>query len=146
MMIDLFSALFGGVLVGGGMYVGAQIANVLAPRTPREPRAQRLAKIAAVQREPRSTIAHSSASRERRQAIPIIPGMPSDAAHVRTGNADTDATKALGNDVVKALTTSGYAKAEAAMAVAACSGSERSTIEAWLRAALKKLNMRGAIA
>jgi hypothetical protein len=140
MMIDLFSALFGGVLVGGGMYVGAQIANVLAPRTPREPRAPR------IQREPRSTIAHSSASRERRQAIPIIPGMPSDAAHVRTGNADTDATKALGNDVVKALTTSGYAKAEAAMAVAACSGSERSTIEAWLRAALKKLNMRGAIA
>ena len=141
-MIDIFSALFGGVLVGGGMYVGAQIVNVVSPRAPRELRAPRIA------REPRErkSIAHSPESSEqrKRQSIPVIhaiPGMPADSKHV-----DTDATKALGNDVVKALTTAGYTKPEASMAVAACSGAERSTIDAWLRAALKKLNMRGAVA
>lgn len=49
------------------------------------------------------------------------------------------ATDRMRSDVVLTLTCSGYTKAEAGQAADACHGSERSTIEAWTRAALRRL-------
>jgi hypothetical protein len=48
------------------------------------------------------------------------------------------AESGLASDVTEALVTAGYPKAAAAAAVAACAGSERSTLEAWTRAALRR--------
>jgi hypothetical protein len=53
--------------------------------------------------------------------------------------ARTDADLALDRDAIAMLAQSGYAKKEAAKAVAACSGSERATLESLVRASLKRL-------
>ncbi len=51
----------------------------------------------------------------------------------------TIADERLRADVSKALTTAGYPRPDALAAVDACAGSERSSLEAWTRAALRKL-------
>lgn len=51
----------------------------------------------------------------------------------------TDAHVRLGNDVKTALVQMGYSKHEASAAIAECKGSEQASLEAWTRAALKKL-------
>ncbi len=50
----------------------------------------------------------------------------------------TSAGDRLRNDVALALTTAGYAKADALDAVDACAGSERATLESWTRAAFRR--------
>jgi hypothetical protein len=55
----------------------------------------------------------------------------------------TDAHKRLRADVIRALTQSGYSHAVAVEAVDDCKGSEQSSLESWIRAALKRA-MAGA--
>lgn len=56
----------------------------------------------------------------------------------------TDASNAMAKDVIAALAQAGYTKAVAAEAVWSCSGSERSTLESWTRAALRRCARNGA--
>lgn len=56
----------------------------------------------------------------------------------------TDASSRMAADVQRALVTAGYDKATAQIAVAACAGSERATLEAWTRAALRQAMKQGA--
>ena len=51
----------------------------------------------------------------------------------------THAHERMAADVVAALVQSGYRKAEAVTATRECKGSEQSSLEAWMRAALKRL-------
>ena len=73
------------------------------------------------------------------------------AEHRRALRADRVAPEATGpervrvsmaKEVTTALTQMGYAKEEATAAVNACTSSESSTLEAWIRAALKQTMKR----
>lgn len=52
----------------------------------------------------------------------------------------TEAHERMRKDVIAALVKSGYPRSQSMDATNACQGAEQSTLDAWLRAALKKLH------
>ena len=144
MNIDLFSALFGGVLTGIGVYIGALVAARLRPPTypgyelTGDGTAASPLAVTPV-RKPTKREPRKQAEHRQRQAIPVI----APEAPPKSDYFNSPATRALAIDVNRTLVASGFGKAEAAAAVADCAGSERSTLDSWLRAALKRLNRAG---
>jgi hypothetical protein len=78
------------------------------------------------------------ALRERAPRTPRIDrGVRAEHGNRRAIQVVTDATSALERDVIAALTQLGFARDESTECAQACAGSERSTLDSWVRAALK---------
>lgn len=75
--------------------------------------------------------------------VPAREPMPAPAREPKRAAAAEDLAPGSG-DVVAVLVATGYRKAVAAKAVAACTPSEQSTPESWTRAALRRCAMGGA--
>lgn len=83
------------------------------------------------------------APRARSAVIPMITAVEQGHAKVATARAGRAESKIQPHandpeDVITVLVTAGYTKQIAAEATRACSGVERSTIEGWTRAALRR--------
>jgi len=80
--------------------------------------------------------------RERAERAPRSPkidrGLRVEHSNRRAIPVITDATHALERDVIAALTQMGFGRDESAACARDCAGSERSTLETWTRAALKR--------
>lgn len=112
------------MLLGAGLAVIGMLATALCDRI-------RGTKYTAARREPRE-------SRPRENVVAL-------ATAVRAAEGPvTDAHKTLRRDVIAALVQSGFARVEATEAVDGCAGSAQSTIDSWLRAALKRANTKEA--
>lgn len=106
---NLTCVALGAVILAIGQWQGARRAHrELRERAPRTPRALKLDR-------------GMRAEHSNRRAIPVV----------------TDATSALERDVIAALTQMGFARDESTECAQACAGSERSTLDSWVRAALK---------
>ncbi len=86
-------------------------------------------------RERTSTPAAPREVREVREPRPARAKTASDGATMAT----TDAHQAMARDVVSTMVNAGYGRPEAIAAAQACRGSECSTIESWVRAALRRV-------
>lgn len=113
-MNDLAHMMFGAILVWFGVVSGALADRIRGARALGK-RRENEASHATV------ALAKARAVRTSRDA-PIV----------------TSAQSAMAADVTLALVTMGYPKATAAEAVAACPSAETSTLESWIRAALKR--------
>ena len=105
--MSYLSALFGALLTCVGAVVGAYVTRMCVTM-----------KINAQQR---SVTAPAQAARAKKAVQPYMTG----------------ATGKLRADVIAALVTAGYSKAESIEAVDACEATQRATIENWMRCALK---------
>ena len=80
--------------------------------------------------------------RERAQRAPRLVGDGTATNPLRVES--TSAHDAMAKDVIATIVAAGYPRKLAAEAVHACSGSQTSTIESWVRAALKRCAPEGA--
>jgi hypothetical protein len=132
---DALHILFGAALVAIGV-IAAAVAPALADRirhgrTPREATTR--------ERAPREKTAHAA-----RTAIPVVE--PADllrASAPKAPRAPRNEPKVVastdgGDDVIAALVAAGYKKPIATEATWACSSAERTTVESWTAAALRR--------
>jgi len=131
------------ILLGSLLVVVGMIGSAIADRIRgiirrREP---------VVQSEPLA-----SRQRNRRIPRPFVPGSPIASAPPIPGAAAPQVMalvkskkgpdEIMADDVLAALVAAGYTKRIAETAVRACVGDERATTETWVRAALRRCNMR----
>lgn len=95
---------------------------------------------------------------DRRAVVPYLPrasttaktpraAAPPTPRAARAPRAETaPEAKSMGEAVIGLLVNTGYKKAESAMAVASVPDIQRVTLDAWVRAAILKLNSRSAVA
>jgi hypothetical protein len=116
-MTEVAHILLGAALVIAGALVAGLADRIRGARhrAPSEPR--------------RSTSRTDRAPEFKRPAAPEMTGPERARAN-------------MAKEVTTALTQMGYDKAEATAAVNACTSSESSTLEAWIRAALKQMMKR----
>lgn len=119
--------LFGAALVAVGVLAAAAADRIRGLRTSRE----------AAPRE-RVSRAASTSAQQARQVIPVVEmprALPKQPKAPRT--EPKDATDG-GDDVIAALVAAGYKKPIAVEATWACSAAERTTVESWTAAALRR--------
>ena len=130
--MDNLSMLFGAALVAIGVLAAAladRIRGLRISRDAREAAPRRAASVAA--HSPRATIPVVEHSEYR--------GTPAPVKQPRAPRAEPKVPSPEGGeDVIAALVAAGYKKAIAAEAAWACSTGERTTVETWTAAALRR--------
>lgn len=131
MLHDLLTLLIGAALVSIGVVAGGVADRIRGLRMERRAVAPYL---------PRA----STTAKVVRAAAPTPPATPR-AVRARAPS-EPDTSKQMGETVIGLLVNTGYKKAESAMAVASVPDIQRVTLDAWVRAAILKLNSRSAVA
>lgn len=119
------------VLLGAGLVMAGFLGSALADRIRGVPRASR---------ETRRSGAGSWSLVVQSPSEPAPPPKARRTTTPRTSSASGDPG---GDDVIAALVAAGYKKALATEATWSCETSDRATIEAWTRAALRRCSRGG---
>jgi hypothetical protein len=133
-MNDLIHIMLGAALVSVGVLSAALADRIRGIRFTRE-RPSRDRDREQHDREQRQNADNVRQLRSSKRSLQSVPTVPTTSAHL-----------AMARDVTAALIKSGYSKTEAAKAVAGCGGNECSTLESWIRAALKQCTQQQAAA
>ena len=132
--MDNLSMLFGAALVAIGVLAAALADRIRGLRISRDAR----------EATPRASRAASVPAPSARASIPVVEhseyrGMPAPAKPPRAPRTEPKVPSPEGGeDVIAALVAAGYKKALAAEAAWACSAGERTTVETWTAAALRR--------
>jgi len=117
------------VLLGAGLVTAGFLGSALADR------------IRGVPRAPREAARRSGAG----SWSPVVqsPSEPAPSPKARRTTTPRASSDPGGDDVIAALVAAGYKKALATEATWSCETSDRATIEAWTRAALRRCSRGG---
>lgn len=141
---DVLILLAGGALVALGVFAGGVADRIRHPRAPSPANAR-----SARTRDKRAGGEGGEFQASKAAGAHVIQGTKAQEIAYNPERVNcapqTSATEKMAADVARALVTAGYDKQTAQIAVAACAGSERATLEAWTRAALRRAMKQGAV-